>query len=117
MIIQFTLSMLISLSPHLLEQNRDFWHYQLESSSIDLRISALQKLGELRFIESLPYIIRSLSDSNSEVRFYAIKAMAKLPSEESKIELQTKFQVEKDPYLKSEIRRSIRVMDFKFRIF
>ena len=104
-------SLLVALSPELLQQNKDFWIEQLRNSSVDIRISALQKLGELRNPTSIAQIAKTLQDSNSEVRFHAIRALAKIPNDETRFELQSHLHLEEDPYLKSETRRSIKAVD------
>jgi HEAT repeat protein len=105
------ISLIIQISPELLSQNKNFWMEQLSNPSVDIRINALQKLGELRFPDTIEAMTRSLKDPNSEVRFHAIRSLAKIPLEEARFQLQLRFHEESDPYLKSEIRRSMSAID------
>lgn len=89
-------------------QNEAFWIEKLQASSLDLKINAIQKLAEIRESQSFRAIARVLSDQNSEVRYYAIRALSKFPTQESLNLLQTHLSSEPDPYLKSESKRSIR---------
>ncbi|MDB5038517.1 MAG: hypothetical protein JWQ35_2045 [Bacteriovoracaceae bacterium] len=107
------LSILLPLvpSPELLSQNYPLWVEQLKSSSPDLRINALQKLSELRQAETLSKMARLLSDSDSDVRFTAIRLIGRIQTEESANYLKANLEKEKDPYLASEIKRDIRSIE------
>ena len=105
------LSILITISPELRSQNKDFWVNQLKSLSVDLRINALQKLKELRYPDTVNPISRSLQDQSSEVRFHAVRALTNIATKDAKSQLKSQLNVESDPYLKSEIRRGIRAVD------
>lgn len=88
-------------------QNSAFWKSHLRSESVDVRINAIQKLAELKE-ETTPQVIsRLLTDKNSEIRYHALRALAKFPTEAVYERLSQHRKVEKDPYLKSETRRSM----------
>lgn len=89
-----------------LVQNKDFLVRQLQNSSSDLRINAAQKLGELRYPDTLSAIAELAKDPVPEVRFNAIQSLSKFSNQEALEVLATSFSSEADPYLKSEIRRA-----------
>jgi len=97
---------LTNLNPEYSVQNRDFWISELRNSSSDLRITAAQKLGELRYSEAIAPIANLSQDPVPEVRFAAIRALSRYLSQEALDALNTSFAAEADPYLKAEVRRS-----------
>jgi HEAT repeat protein len=103
-------------APELLSQNKDFWIHQLRADSPDLRINALQKLAELRQPDIVPQLSDVVRDDSTEVRFQAIRAITKIPTEEGRKILQNQLSEEKDPYLLSEIRRSIQSVDENLKL-
>lgn len=102
-------------SPEQLDQNKSLLEQQLQSSSPDLRINAIQKLRDLRFSDSLPKFLPLLDDVDSLVRFETIRAISKIQTQEAITALQEAQKKEKDPYLLSEMRRSIRSIEDFFK--
>ena len=107
-ILLLSLSLISALPPEVFQQNQGLLIEQLQNPSPDVRINALRKLAELRQPETLPKVIPSLEDPNSEVRFYAIRTLAKMPTEDSLNALKARIGKDGDPYLESELKRSIR---------
>jgi len=99
-------SLAINFSPEASLQNSEFLVQQLKNDSSDLRINALEKLGELKYAETIPAIADRASDPVPEVRFAAIRALAKFANQPALDALNSSFSSETDSYLKSEIRRS-----------
>lgn len=97
---------LLGLAPEAQIQNRDFLVGQLQSSLVELKINALQKLAELRYSDTVASISPLLQDSNGDVRFNAILALTRINNEEALAAVTQALNSEKDPYLKSELRRS-----------
>jgi HEAT repeat protein len=95
-------------APELLEQNKAFLENQLSSPSPDLRISAVQKLRDLRFPDSLGKFAPLLDDVDPEVRYEVIRSIGRLNTPEALSTLQSVLQKERDPYLISETKRNIR---------
>ncbi|MBN8554117.1 MAG: HEAT repeat domain-containing protein [Deltaproteobacteria bacterium] len=102
--------------PELLSQNKDFWISQLRSDSVDLKINALQKLGELRQADIPAKLSDVVRDSSGEVRFQALRTLAKIPNADSLKVLQDQLGEEKDPYLLSEVRRSIQSVEENLKL-
>lgn len=88
-------------------QNLDFWFRQLQGDSVDLKINALQKLGEIRDPSSLPYLREAISMSDPKIRYYAAAALGRHTFEESMEILSEALVKEKDVYVSGEIRRNI----------
>jgi len=111
----FTLLFVVTVGvppQEVLQQNRDFLLHQLENSSPDLRINALNKLSELRQPQAtIKPIAKLLDDPNMEVRFSAMRAITKMPNDEGLAILKEKVGKEGDPYLASELRRSIKSIE------
>jgi HEAT repeat protein len=103
---------LLSVPPaDALSQNSELWARQLKSDSVDLRVQALKKLAELRQPATLPKIADALSDLSPEVRFQAMRAMTRMPNADSLNSLQLHLNQETDPYLISELRRSVKSVE------
>ncbi len=100
-----------TVDPQYFSQNRDFWLNQLKSPSADLRINALQKLEGIHDVQTVPLIAEILKDEKSEVRYRAIRTMSKIPTAEGLELLKSRLNEESDPYLKSEIKRSMRAIE------
>lgn len=100
-----------AVPPEAIMQNKDFLVRQLQNASSDLRINAVQKLGELRYPDTLSSLGDLAKDPVPEVRFAAIQGIAKFSNQEALDVLNSKFSNEADPYLKSEIRRSIKSIE------
>lgn len=94
----------------LYSQNRDFWIEQLKNPSVDVRITAVDKLGELKLPETIEALSGALRDENADVRFHTLRSLTKIPSEAGLLALNAYVNDENDPYLKSEARRSIRLI-------
>ncbi len=92
-------------------QNRDFWIEQLKNSEMQIRINAAEKLGELKYPEAIEPLGTLSQDQVPEVRFAAIQALARISNQQSLDILNQKFNAESDPYLKSEVRRSIKSIE------
>jgi len=105
MIATLLLSMTIGVSPDLTNQNKDYWMSQLRNPSQQLRINALQKLSELKFVDSISAMAERLRDEDPQVRFAAIRALALIPRPESLAALNAALPEEQDSYLKSEMKR------------
>lgn len=101
--------------PELLSQNYDLWVEQLKNPSPDIRINSLIKLSELRKPETLSKMGELLADSDSDVRFTAIKYIGKIQTEESQNLLKASLEKEKDPYLISETKRNISAIDYTLK--
>ena len=87
--------------------NLDFWWKQLESRSKDLKISACQKLKDIRNPRSIPYLSKALQDKDPIVRYQAAMSLGSHLDTRSLEALSKRFDVETDNYVKSEIRRNI----------
>lgn len=98
-------------APELLEQNKLFLEAQLSNPSPDLRINAIQKLRDLRFSDSLAKFIPLLDDPDPEVRYETIRTIGRMTTPEALAALQGLGQKEKDPYLLSEAKRNIRLIE------
>jgi HEAT repeat protein len=98
-------SLLISVSPDLTTQNKDYWIGQLSSSSAQLRINALQTLSELKYPDTISAIAERLKDDDSQVRFAAIRALSMIAHPDSLASISNALDQEQDSYLKSEMRR------------
>jgi HEAT repeat protein len=94
------------IPPAAFEQNLELWTSQLRNPSVDIRINAIQRLAELKSIQSVPSLGQLASDSSSEVRFHAVQALAKIPHADSLAVLKTQFSKESDPYVRGEVRRA-----------
>lgn len=90
------------------QQNLEFWTNQLQSESPDLQINAIQKVAELKEASTIPMLLAAARDDNPEVRFHAAKALSRIPDRASLEGLEALVATEKDPYVKSEIRRSVK---------
>ncbi len=97
-----------ALAPELTSQNYNLWVEQLKSPSPDLRINALLKISELKQPDSIAKMSELLTDSNSEVRFMAIRMVGKTQNPDALNFLKERLDSEKDPYLLSEIKRNIK---------
>src|SRR4051812_36397685 len=75
-------------NPELLNQNLDFFVHQLKSDSPDLKINALDKLGDLKNPAAIPAMAEALQDANPEVRYHAIRGLSKSPMPEALAALQ-----------------------------
>lgn len=102
--------------PEALNQNSELWTRHLKSESVDLRIQAVKKLAELRQISTLPKIAEALSDLSPEVRFQAMRALTRMPNSDSLASLQSRMNQETDPYLASELRRSIKSVEDSIKL-
>lgn len=106
MILGFLMSTLISVSPEHTVQNRDFLVNQLRNEMSDLRISAAEKLGELKYPEALAALSELAKDPVPAVRFAGIRALSRYLNQEALDALNSAYGAESDPYLKAEVRRS-----------
>lgn len=104
--IVFSLLLTFSLS-FSSDHNLDFWWKQLEGNSRDLKISACQKLKDIRNPRSIPYLSRALQDQDPLVRYQAAMSLGSHLDTRSLEALSKRFDVETDNYVKSEIRRNI----------
>ena len=107
----FIASFVSLLDPSLLSQNREFWTAHLKNSSPDIRITSVQKLMELSASSTISAIGELLKDPEAEVRYYAAQALGNLFMPESLLILQSAIQKETDPYLRSEMKRSVKKID------
>ncbi len=103
-------------TPEALSQNHDFWIAQLQNNSPDIRMNALDKLGELRNPSSIPKLSESLQDPDARVRFHAIQALSKFVLPEALTALQARVPkggapLESDPYLAAEVRRAVKSIE------
>lgn len=94
-----------------LTQNADLWVRQLRSDLVDLRILALKKLAEIREPSTQRSIVDALDDPSAEVRYQAMRALTRMPNAETLAGLQSHANSETDPYLVSELRRSIQSIE------
>ena len=97
--------------PTQVEQNKIFWEQQLQNTSPDLRMTAVLKLRDLRFADTLSKIQPLLKDPDADVRFEVIRSVGKLSTTEALDVLKAALSEEKDPYLVSEMRRGIRSIE------
>jgi len=116
----FTICWILS-SGSSLEASRDqnflFWKGLLTSTSSDLQINALQKMGDLQRPEAVPEISVLLSSENPELRYHAARSLARIPHEKSLQALSARLPREEDVYVRAEINRSLRVLrEFQSRV-
>ncbi len=104
MIIIFSLLLTLNFSSN---QNLEFWVRQLDNQSVDLRITACQKLKELRNRKSIPYLAKALQDRSSLVRYHAAISLGSHLHRQSLEALAKRFEIEEDAYVKGEIRRNM----------
>jgi len=94
-----------------IKQNLDFWGRQLKSESTDLKINALYKLWDIRSPESLSYLTEALKNSDPEVRNLVIRTLSRVKDPSTIEVLHQQQKIETNPYLKSEIKRSIKAVE------
>lgn len=93
------------------DQNLELWQFHSQESSVEMRFNALHKLTELRDPRALPFIIDRLEDEVPEIRHHAARSLTRFPKLESLDALQRRLNEEPDPYIQSEIRRSIQLLE------
>lgn len=77
------------------------------SDRADLRINAAQQLAEMPPTQALELLKGLLADSDAEVRYHAMRSLARFSIEDAALVAQERLPAEKDPYLTSELKRTI----------
>jgi HEAT repeat protein len=108
------LSLLIS-SPEHLNQNLSYWLQALDSKSIDIQLTSIKRLQEIKDPQSISSIQRKLEDSEPELRAAAARALGRFPYETALKAMEAKLPTETDSYVRSELNRSIRGLKQTFK--
>ena len=108
------LSALLSVPDHL-NQNLNYWIKQLDSQSLDMQLTAIRKLQDIRNPQSISALQRELEELNPEVRAAAARALGRFPFEEALKAMEARLPTESDSYVRSELNRSIRGLKQTFK--
>jgi hypothetical protein len=107
-------SSLLSIPDHL-NQNLSYWMRQLDSQSLDLQLTAIRRLQEIKDPTSIASLQREFDESNPEIRAAAARALGRFPFEEALKALEARLPKESDSYVRSELNRSVRGLKQTFK--
>ncbi|MDZ4695391.1 MAG: HEAT repeat domain-containing protein [Deltaproteobacteria bacterium] len=83
----------------------------LEDSSYKVRVQAALVLGKLADRNAVPALARSLRDSNNTVRAVSAQALGRIGAPEAVKELREVLKTEKDPFVRSQISKSLALLE------